>query len=319
MQVEDVEHFSFADGRALTGPGSLIVHVNAPLMPLAMVRLGSRLVRDKHIVGYWAWELPRVPADWRYGLSFVHEIWVPSAFTADAVREIADERPVHVVAHPVVVTRPVARPKDSATRPFTVLTIFNFASSFARKNPCAAIEAFRLAFGSDPGCRLWVKCANAMTFPTGTALLQQAIGGADNITLLERTMTPSELDRLYAEADVVLSLHRSEGFGLIIAEAMLRGLPVVATNWSGNVDFLNSETGVPIGYRLVPARDPQGTYDHPDMLWAEADITAAAEALSALRADPHLCARLGQQAAARAKTLFSAAAYASRIKELLGV
>ena len=149
--------------------------------------------------------------------------------------------------------------------------------------------------------------------------MQQAIGGADNITVTDRSMTPGELDRLYAEADVVISLHRSEGFGLIIAEAMLCGLPVVATNWSGNVDILTPDTGTPIGYRLVPARDLQGTYDHPDMLWAEADIAAAAEALVALRADPHLRTRLGQQAAARAEALFSGAAYASRIKEILDI
>ena len=122
---------------------------------------------------------------------------------------------------------------------------------------------------------------------------------------------------MYAKADVLLSLHRSEGFGLTIAEAMLAGLPVIATNWSGNVDFLTKERGVPIGYRLVPSRDPQATYDHAHMHWAEPDIGEAAEALRRLRADPVAAHRLGMAAAAHARAAFGPNCYAAVLSHLL--
>ena len=95
-------------------------------------------------------------------------------------------------------------------------------------------------------------------------------------------MDQASLDALYGEADAVISLHRSEGFGLVIAEAMLRGVPVVATGWSGNTDFLSKATGMPIGYDLVPAVDPQDTYDFSETVWAEPRIEEAAQALRTL-------------------------------------
>jgi glycosyltransferase involved in cell wall biosynthesis len=281
---------------------------------MTMLRLGTELVQNKRIIGFWHWELPRVPAEWRHGVPFVHEIWVPSTFTADAVRPLVGSRPVHIMAQPIAV-----RSTPSAERlpnsPFSVLTIFDMGSSFARKNPCAAIRAFRLAFGSDANARLVVKCANGSLFPKGLALMRAAIGEARNIEIIDRTMTACEIESLYSRAHAVLSLHRSEGFGLIIAEAMMRGLPVIATDWSGNRDFLSTEIGYPIGYRFVPAHDAQQTYDYPDMLWAEADVEAAAHALRELAAKPRLCEVLGQRAAARARSLFSVHDYARRFTE----
>jgi glycosyltransferase involved in cell wall biosynthesis len=108
---------------------------------------------------------------------------------------------------------------------------------------------------------------------------------------------PTDINELSQESDMVLTLCQPDSLDLTSAEAMLRGLPVVATNWSGNVDFLTVETGIPIGYRLVSAEDPQGTYHHPQMQWAEADVKDAATALRRLRADPALCHKLGDAAA----------------------
>jgi glycosyltransferase involved in cell wall biosynthesis len=193
------------------------------------------------------------------------------------------------------------------------------ASSFARKNPCAAISAFRSAFGDDPDVRLVVKLANVTTYPYGLKLIQAAIADARNITLISTTLEKSALDALYSETDVLISLHRSEGFGLTMAEAMLRGLPVVATNWSGNVDFLTDDTGIPLPYRLVPAQDPQGTYQHPNSRWADADIEAAAAALQRLRADPALRRKLGEAAAAFGAKAWGRAAYTATTRRHLGL
>lgn len=319
MQPLDHADFTFADGRDQEGPGTLILHVNSPLVPLATWRLGRRLVRDKFVIGYWAWELPCVPADWRHGIPFVHEIWMPSRFTADAVRPVAAGRPLRVVPHPVALRAVPSPPVLRSDRPFTVLTLFNAASSVARKNPVAAITAFSRAFGNDAMTHLIVKTSNAATLPGAVGMITNAIGSRHNITLIDEVMSVQEIDALYHKANVVMSLHRSEGFGLTIAEGMLRGLPVIATDWSGNTDFLTPETGVPVPYRLIAAEDPQDTYHFPDMSWADADVAAAAGALRRLRTDPALATKLGQSAAAYARHAWSAESYASLVRPHLGL
>ena len=298
------------------GPGTLILHVNAPLTGMALLALGRGRAAGKRIIGYWAWELPEVPAEWALGVGLVHEIWVPSSFTAAAIAPIARGRPVHVVPHPVArdpapprPARPEGRP---AGRPFTVLSLFDASSSLARKNPAGAIEAFRRAFGTDPGARLVLKTQRLDDAPAEAARLR-ALAAAPNIEILDATLDAAAMEALYADADVLLSLHRAEGFGLTIAEAMRRGMPVVATGWSGNADFLTPDVGVPVPWRLVPAEDPQRTYHHPRMRWAEPDLDAAAAALAALRADPAQGARLGAAAAAAAEAAWSVAAYRARL------
>ena len=137
----------------LPPPGApLVMHVNSPLLPAALLRLPSGLVRRRMVIGYWAWELPSVPDAWQAGLGFVHEVWVPSRFTRDALAPLLPDRHVRVVPHPVAVSppRPTALDRASFGLPddaVVVLLSFNLASSFERKNPLGAIAAFRAAFG----------------------------------------------------------------------------------------------------------------------------------------------------------------------------
>ena len=307
--------FEFEDGRQLTGTGTLILHVNAPMMSFAMLALPRTIVRDKHVVGYWAWELPDVAGDWLAGMQYVHEVWVPSEFTARAVEKIAGLIPVRVVPHPVAIRVPIENRRFRAGREtFKVITIFNMASSFERKNVLGAIAAFKLAFGDNPWSQLFVKCTNADAYADGAKLLREACRGSANVTLHVGLMTATEMADLYDRADVLISLHRSEGFGLTVAEAMLAGLAVVATNWSGNVDFLSEETGVPISYDLVPAHDAQDTYNFPDMSWAEPRIKHAAAELQKLRGDPERLRRLGQNAARFAREALGAETYGRVLK-----
>jgi glycosyltransferase involved in cell wall biosynthesis len=318
-QPGPVVPYSFRDGRCLKGPGTLVLHVNGPFVPLALMRLGKRLVTGKRIIGYWAWELPKVPPEWRFGVPFVHEIWVPSRFTASAIGAIAGEVPVRVIPHPVAVRNVRAAEAHRPRRgPFTALVVFNMASGFSRKNPLAAIEAFKRAFGNDPACQLVVRVVNADLYPAGHKALAAAVASLTNAQISDGKAGATSVDELYASADVVLSLHRSEGFGLVIAEAMLHGLPVVATNWSGNLDFLTNDNGLPISYSLVPAHDPQGTYDQPSCFWAEADVGAAAAKLRMIRGSRAIAVAIGKQAAIDASSIFGAEMYIQRVRELLG-
>ncbi|EWY41340.1 glycosyl transferase family 1 [Skermanella stibiiresistens SB22] len=301
------------------GPGTVILHVNAPLAPLALLMLGRGLAKGKRIIGYFAWELPDLPADWIAALEHVHEIWVPSRFTAEAFRRHTD-RPIHVVAHPVAAPGLPPRGVDGG-EPFTILTPFNMASGFTRKNPMAAVEAFKLAFGQAPGgtadARLILKTHHVSAYPAGRDQLAAAIDGDPRVSMIDGTLGRAELDALIGRCDALMLLHRSEGFGLPLAEAMGRGLPVVATNWSGNTDFMNFGNSCPVSYCLIPARDPQGGYDYADQVWAEPSVENAALHLRRLAGDVQLRADLGRAAVQAIRLHCSIQGYATTLRSLL--
>jgi hypothetical protein len=299
-------------GQARSGPGTLIVCVNAPLTGMALLAIGRQVVSGKRVIGLWNWELPEVPAEWRLGVGLVHEIWVSSAFTAGAIRPIAGNKPLHVVDYPINLYPPSPRAERQPGAPFTVLCMFDAASSVTRKNPEGAIEAFRRAFGTDPSARLVLKAQRLAAAPAQKARLE-ALAAAPNLEILDATLDDAALDALYDRADVLLSLHRAEGYGLTLAEAMRRGLPVVATDWSGNVDFFSKSVGIPVPWTLVPAEDPQHTYHHPHIRWAEPDLDAAAAALRRLRDEPGLAVQLGAAGAAFAASRWGAAAWYARL------
>jgi glycosyltransferase involved in cell wall biosynthesis len=302
-------------------PGApLILHVNAPVLPAALLRLKRDLVRGRLVVGYWAWELPVVPDSWRHGAQFVHEIWTPSRFSAAALERLAPGR-VRVVPHPVATRPPVASalrradfglPDDA----FLTLVSFSLASSFERKNPLGAIAAFREAFGQRTDRVLCLKVLHSDHAPADLARLVATIDGAPNIRLETRLLPEADSHALTQCADVVLSLHRSEGFGLVPAEAMLLGRPVVATDFSGTTDFIDSGCAMPVPYRLIPARDPRGVFEAPGADWADADIGAAAQALRLLAGDPALRARIGAAGRAAAMARLGAAPLADAVRGL---
>lgn len=299
---------------------ALVLHVNAPLIPMVMLRLPRKLTRRRRIIGYWAWELPAMPSDWRVGSRSVHEAWVPSGFTAAAAECVLPGR-VRIVPHAVAAAPPTPAPLDRAAfglphDAVVVLTAANLASSFARKNPLAAVAAFRAAFGGRADRVLVLKLGNPGHFPADFARIRAAVAGAPNIRLDTRTLAAAELHALTASADIVLSLHRSEGFGLVLAEATLLGKPVVATGWSGNMEFMDEANSMPVPYRLIPARDPRGVYELPGALWAEPDIGAASAMLVQLADDPALRSALGERAKATAAARLGLAPLAAAVSSL---
>jgi glycosyltransferase involved in cell wall biosynthesis len=274
---------------ATLAPGAaLLAVVNAPILPPALLRLPRGALKARRVIGFWAWELPAVPPSWAEGAKFVHEIWAPSRFTAAALEALAPGR-VRVVPYPIGATDLPAEgsradfglPEDV----FIVTTIFNLASSMVRKNPLGAIAAFKAAFGNRRDYLFVLKLSHVDAYPADLAAIRAAIGDAPNILLLAETIPEARLRGLMNVSDVVLSLHRSEGFGLVPATAMLLGRAVVATGWSGNMDFMNPEVAALVPYRLVAARDPRGTYDVAGADWAEPDVEAAADALRRLAGD----------------------------------
>ncbi len=297
------------------GAGTLIVHLNPPMMPLGLLAIGRRVLAGKRIIGYWAWELLCIPPDWRQGLRYVDEIWVPSQFVAAAIRPFT-EKPITVVPHPVAIaTSGHRRRKDFAipNRCFAALTIFHMDSCFERKNPLAAVRAFRIAFGDNPDALLIVKVTLGSTESGLMQQLHHAIAGASNIRLIDAMFTDQDTLDLIASVDVLVSLHRAEGFGLAMAQAMLSGTAVVATNWSGNLDFMTADSAALVSCGMIPVSDPQGRYTQTDQKWADPDVSEAAAALSRLAADRDYFASITKQAHTQASRALDLAAYRSAI------
>ncbi|MDR2670038.1 MAG: glycosyltransferase [Desulfovibrio sp.] len=264
---------AFAAGK---GAGSIVIHAN-PSAYMVILWFARRLMPGKRLVAYWAWEWEEIPHFWTRCLAFADEIYVPSAFTADAVRRKTD-KPVTVHPHAAL---PVL-PGRACDRPFTVLFCFDCTGNFYRKNPLAVVAAFKKAFGDSPEARLLLKVTDAHRCPEAFGLLTDA-ADAPNMRFCLGHLTEQGMADLYAEADVYLSLHRAEGYGLTIQEALLHGLPVIATGWSGNMDIMRDEHRqaqcMPVPYTLIPVDDPLGNYTVPGCLWAEPDTDAAADML----------------------------------------
>lgn len=278
-----------ADQVSDTARHPLLLHVNGPLTPFTAMRMGRAMLRDRVVVGHWSWELPVVPPDWHAAVPFVHEVWAPSQFAAAAFEPLMPGR-VRVVRPPMALVPPRPARLDRhalglPTDAVVVLLSFNLASSYARKNPLAAIQAFRQAFGDRTDRLLLIKTMNDDHFPADMAELRAAVADAPNIRIESRILPTEDHLALVAAADIVLTLHRSEGFGLIAAEAMLLGRPVVATAWSGNLEFMDETSAALVPFRLVPPVDPRGVLDIGGTLWADPDIGVAAEHLRRLADD----------------------------------
>ncbi|WP_051335630.1 glycosyltransferase family 4 protein [Methylocapsa acidiphila] len=288
--------------------GVAIVHVNPQDFHLISAALRRQFSRRK-IIAYWAWELETVPAQWARAAVQADEIWTPSRFVADAFRRALPDKPIHVAPHFIDVEATPTRPRNDPLPAFrgraVVLFMYDVRSGHARKNPEAAIEAFRRAAGDDPTAVLVIKISNAHVWPESMARLRRALDQLANAHVINDLSSQDQLKDLVARADIVLSLHRSEGFGFLLAEAMAAAKPVIATGWSGNLDFMTPDSGILIDAALAPVVDPQHVYEGFGAVWAEPDINRAAHALRRLLNDPGERQRLGRAARAHALVHFS--------------
>lgn len=234
--------------------------------------------------GLWVWETPIFPQDWRFALDLVHEIWTPSDYSRKALAAAAGEIPVRLRPH-AVTPPPQRTPLDRAAHglapdAFLGVAIMDLCSCPARKNPWAHVAAWRAAFGEDPSRVLMMKVRVSKRTRCVLDELAELTKGAPNIRIFEKEMEPAEIAGFQAAADVYLSLHRAEGYGLNIRECLEAGVPVLATDFSANAeygpDFANYR---PLPYRLTPYRDWTGHYPDGDFEWAEVEIDAAVAAL----------------------------------------
>lgn len=273
-------------------PSDIVAHVNPPLMRELIRHLPPELVVRVCLVGYWAWELNRLPDDWSKDAVNSDAIWTPSPFVADAVRASLPNFSGDVRVEPHAAELEPFPHADTATRlasrtrlnlpadAFVVGYAFSMASNFARKNPDAAIAAFQRAFPMPVpnSALLLLRYSDATVFPAGDAALRAAAASDPRIRLFDRDAAP--LQDFYACLDVYLSLHRSEGYGLQLVEALQVGANVVTTGWGLSPDIAAQPGVHTISSEQAPVLDPQGVYTRVrDAVWAEPNIEQAAAVL----------------------------------------
>jgi glycosyltransferase involved in cell wall biosynthesis len=283
--------------------GFEIVAVNADELPGFVERLGEDYFEGPRI-GIWGWETNSIPPRWQRAFALVDEIWVYSRFMAENIGAAA---PVPVIALPPPVELP-SDPVDplrlGVPRGFLFLFVFDYLSTVQRKNPVGLIEAFRLAFAPAEGPQLLIKTINAPLRPLAEEEVLWAAYGRPDIHVIDRSLNGDELGGLMAACDCYVSLHRAEGFGLTMAEAMALGKPVIGTGYSGNVDFMNNENSYLIDYTIGRVGAECEIYP-PEGEWAEPSIEHAAELMRRVLSDPDQAAAKGERAKADVSRLLS--------------
>jgi glycosyltransferase involved in cell wall biosynthesis len=257
-----------------------LICVNPDQLSVFAERTGPELWHGRYTIGVWFWEVEDFPKSFHGAFDYVDEIWVASEFMRRAFLKVSP-KPVFKYCLPILtpqVDQSLSRADLSLPAKFTFLFSFDLLSVLERKNPLGLIEAFRRAFPDGAGPSLVIKTINGDKRCLEMEKMRYAVRGRTDIILKDGYCSEIENNTTTALADCYVSLHRSEGFGFTIAEAMALGKPVIATAYSGNMEFMTPENS----YLCPSVRAEVGAEREPypaDSHWSDPDAEAAAELL----------------------------------------
>lgn len=296
-----------------------VFHINAEQMVEIYTQFGETIFEERYNIGYWHWELPDFPDRWTKSFGFVNEIWAPSTFVAEA---LAMKSPVPVVRipHSIEVKIDEHRERSYFNLPeesFLFMAMYDVNSYHQRKNPQAVIEAFKTTFERDDMSVGLVLKVN-VTDPNSIEMKQlQALNqGSRNIYLIKDVLTRNDVNALLSVCDSFISLHRSEGFGLGLAEAMFLGKPVIGTDWSANTDFMSEKNSCPVRYNLVKLGETYGPYEDYQY-WADPDIDHASIYMKRLLNDKYFREKIALEGQLTIRNEFSPKRVSELIKKRL--
>jgi len=277
-----------------------VFFINADQMPVARKSLGPAAFEGRYNIGYWLWELEHFPHAWDSSFDLVDEVWVPTEFVRSAIAANS-RKTVLKMPKAVEFSPPTGMDRSHfglASDAFVFLFSYDFNGYAARKNPEAVLAAFRRAFADGKhNVRLLLKSINGERFPEKLAQLSGDITGDPRIELRDGFLSRQEMFGLQNSIDCYVSLHRSEGFGLGLAECMYLGKPVMATAYSGNLEFMTSQNSCLVDYRMVPVREGEYPY-WQEQRWADADVDVAAEAMRRMLEEREWASTLAARGAA---------------------
>ncbi|MEG4167236.1 MULTISPECIES: glycosyltransferase [unclassified Microcoleus] len=294
-----------------------LIQVNADEVATFIKHTGSSYFKNQYNIGFWAWELPAFPPEWQPAFNHFHEIWTYSNYCAEAISAVSPI-PVIKIMPSIALPAPSLKrealnlPKDK----FIFLFVFDFSSRIERKNTLATIQAFKQAFGEDDRLLLIIKSSNSNKFLAAQASLNSAIANNSNIKHLDGYLSKNKLNGLLYNCDCYVSLHRCEGFGLTMAEAMFYGKPVIATGYSSNTEFMNVGNSYLVKYKLIPIEKDCGPYKKGNV-WAEPDVEHAADLMRYVFNNYREAQQIGAIAAEEIKTLLNPQVTGNKIRKRL--
>lgn len=294
-----------------------LIHINPHELGLAFIQQDASVWNYRYNIGYWLWELEEFPDEWIPCFQCLDEIWAPSEFICNAIRK-KTTLPVRCMPYYVDVhigtiydRKHFGIPEDK----FLYLMMYDQSSCMERKNPIGVLNAFKMAFEKEnENVGLVIKINNPT--PESRKQIRSVLDGYTNVYLIEETLSRDEVNSLTKCVDVVVSLHRAEGFGLVLAEAMLLGTPTVATNWSSNTEFMNENVACMVDYELITIEKDMPPFKAGNR-WADANLDQAAEYMKKLYEDKEYYEMIRKNAKEYAKEKLGMNQAAGRIRERL--
>lgn len=265
-----------------------IIHINPHELGLAFQQTHDKIWNGRYNIGFWLWELEDFPDEWVPCFHCMDEIWTPSKFITDCIQKKTDLKVVTIPYHisleiPEKSKCDYRKKNHLPTDKFLFLMMYDRTSMMERKNPQAVIEAFKMAFSKDEEAGLVIKINNSSEKEINQ--IRSMLPEHKNVYFITEIMERKQVNELIYCVDVVVSLHRAEGFGLVLAEAMLLGTPTIATNWSSNIEFMTKETACMVDAELVTLERNIGSFKKGNH-WAEPNVKQGADYMRKLYEDP---------------------------------
>jgi GT2 family glycosyltransferase/glycosyltransferase involved in cell wall biosynthesis len=268
-------------------------------------------------IGIWYWELEAIPSEWDLNARLLQEVWAPSRFIADALSQSLSV-PVHSMPPGLLLPEvpDVPRAEFGLDGRFLFLFMFDMGSTMDRKNPLSLIRAYRRAFKNNDRTMLVIKVMRGASRPANLARLKREAADAD-VTVIDEIMPRSKAVALMNTCDCYVSMHRSEGLGLTMAEAMLLGKPVIATGYSGNLEFMDETNSKLLSYRLVPLERDYWVYKRGSA-WAEPDENEAAHWMEWAYSCPEEARDMAARGCASVRRQLTLESYGRRLAKRIG-
>jgi len=295
------------------------IHQNPDVLPHFLYHFGSEILDHRINIGHWVWEMHAGYPTWHRLSRLFHEIWVPSSYVASSLQGVSLSSLAtipYVVdglpASPSLTRSSLGLPEDA----FIFLYVFDIASTIGRKNPLAVLRSFRNVFHNNKNAVLLLKYHNSYSDPAGVGALERLASSHANVRLLNKTLASDDVYSLFQITDCFVSPHRSEGFGLNIATAMYYGQPVIATGYSGNMDYMNASNAFPIEYEVVQAGP--GHHNYRDGYgWAEPSPQHLEALLLRVYENRELAARTGAAGKKSVREQFNVDTVAQQVRNRL--